>query len=54
MLLHLAFRLSLERYGLNEHVLILTADPLDPESIDTHGKIIAIVLYRSEYLKSTC
>lgn len=54
MLLHLIFRLGLERYGLNEHVLILSAGPLDAESVDIHGKIIAIVLCRSEFLRRAC
>ena len=54
MLLHLVFQLGLERYGLNEHALILSAEPLDAESIDIHGKIIAIVLCRSEFLRRVC
>lgn len=51
MLLRLVFRLGLKRYGLNERVLILSAKPLDAESVDSHGKIIAIVLCGSEFLR---
>lgn len=54
MLLHLVFSLGLERYGLNEHVLILGAEPVGTESVDIHGKIIVTVLCRRESLKSSC
>ena len=54
MLLHLVFSLGLERYGLNEHVLILGAEPVGTESVAIHGKIIVTVLCRSESLKSAC
>lgn len=48
------FSLGLERYGLNEYVLILSAELLGAESVDLHGKTIVTVLRRHESLKSTC
>lgn len=48
------FSLGLERYGLNEYVLVLSAELLRAESVDIHGKIIVTVLCRRESLKSTC
>lgn len=54
MLLHLAFRFGLERYGLNDYVLIFNAEPLGAESVDIYGKIIVTVLRRSVSIKSAC
>ena len=54
MLLHLVFSLGVERYGVNEHVLILSTEPVGTESIDIHGEIVVSVLCRSESLKSAC
>lgn len=48
------FNLGLERYGLNEYVLILSAELLGAESVELHGKIIVTVLCRRGSLKSTC
>lgn len=51
MLLYLDFSLGLQRHGLNEHVLILSAEPVGAESVDIHGKIIVTVLCRSDSKK---